>query len=64
MKTTTRPYDAAEYLALKNLSCQTLSKDFEITVHTEAVPAISGFIPALWGSLIITVVNWVLHKAT
>jgi len=37
--------DAAEYLAMKNLSCQTLSKDFEITVHTEAVPAISGFIP-------------------
>ncbi len=37
--------DAAEYLALKNLSCQTLSKDFEITVHTEATPAISGFIP-------------------
>lgn len=26
--------------------------------------AISGFIPALWGSLIITIVNWVLHKAT
>lgn len=24
--------------------------------------AIAGFIPALWGSLIITVVNWVLHK--
>jgi len=38
--------DAAEYLALKNLSCQTLSKDFEIVVHTEATPAISGFIPS------------------
>lgn len=24
--------------------------------------AIDGFVPALWGSLIITAVNWVLHK--
>lgn len=26
--------------------------------------AVAGFVPALWGSLIITVVNWVLHKLT
>jgi putative membrane protein len=26
--------------------------------------SIDGFIPALWGSLIITVVNWILHKLT
>jgi hypothetical protein len=37
--------DASAYLALKNLSCQTLSKDFEIVVRIEATPAISGFLP-------------------